>query len=551
MAKEMMRQSVVPVGHPRSNRMIPHEGLTTLPAGKIVPVFAYPILREDGVKSGNVRVNLELMETHEILMNPVEVNVQLWFIPFSAFERFQGSMDQFNRSYAGQPITDDVGAAVTPFFEWLNTLDVSGNKIHWHLGLHHQDSDYVNSAYVEAYNLMVNYRRKNRSPDLALRTRLQCSTLANAFWHHSKYAHLVPDFDQAKIDGEVPLILEDPQGVKVRGMGLTGAVQTRQNVTYRDSTHSNMIQDGYLIKEPATAAAAGLQNLFVRADVDGYPQIYADLEDSGVRLSLAGIQQARQTQYFARLREKFSGHDDDWIIEFLMNGLTIPEMAFRYPMLVASAMTQFGQAKRYSSTAGELDESATSGGSSVELRWTMPRIPTGGIFMCTAEVVPKQLWERQRDPLLFTQTVAQLPETMRDVLDVEKVVAVPNGYMDAMHSSPNGLFSYAPLNHEWANAATRIGGEFWRASTDTAFDERRQRIWAMDTADPTLAESFYTVQGLNLKPFLVTNQDPVDCWFSGMSVVNGNTVFGDLLIEASDDYDKVAAMKPAIERIEK
>ena len=127
---------------------------------------------------------------------------------------------------------------------------------------------------------------------------------------------------------------------------------------------------------------------------------------------------------------------------------------------------------------------------------------------------------------------------------------VKNEYVDLDHDTPTATFGYAPLNHEWAHAGPQIGGRFYRPAVDAAFDEDRQRIWAVETQNPVLSEDFYLCTTMHTKPFVVTNQDPFEALMRGEAMIQGNTVFGGLLIEANNDYDEVAAEAP-VDRIVK
>lgn len=170
--------------------------------------------------------------------------------------------------------------------------------------------------------------------------------------------------------------------------------------------------------------------------------------------------------------------------------------------------------------------------------------------MIVCEVTPEQLFERQADPLLLISDTEKLPEFLRDTLDPEKVEVVQNQIIDIDHDTPTGTFGYAPLNWQWNSSAPGIGGKFYRAHVDDPFDEDRNRIWAVETKNPTLSEDFYLCTNMNLKPFVDQVSDPFEVWMRGVASVSGNTVFGNLLIEASDDYDQIMAEAP-MDRIDK
>lgn len=539
------RQVTSPLNVPRTNRNHALTVLTSGPAGKFWPLAAVPLLREDSA-SGSVNIAFEMQETAEILMNPVNVVVRAFLVPFLAFERFEGSMDQFNRSYMGQPKT--VGGAVTPFFEFQNYGGHTANAVYTAMGLHSKETDGVNTAYLEAYNLIWNWLAKNRSPDITERPRLD-KTLAPAFWPSSRFAHIVPDFDQAVIDGEVALSLVDGSGkIPVRGLFTEQGQLERSGTWKRTLDGTGFAQPGLNLR-PVGAREWG------DAVVGTVASVYAELKDGGIAMSLANLDMARRTQAFAKLREQYTGHDDDWIIDMLMSGLTIPDQALKQPMLLAQTQTRFGMAKRYATDSGNLSESAVSGASMARLSFRVPKLHTGGVIMIVAEITPEQLFERQRDPffnILQTATamgvsanpVEALPEYIRDTLDPEKVVAVQNGYIDTDHAQPTGTFGYAPLHHEWNQLAPKVGGKFFRPTANTGFDEDRQRLWAVETVNPQLAEDFYICKSIHQKPFLDTVSDPFEATMLGNVVINGNTVFGGALVEATNNYDAVMEKAP-------
>ncbi|TIW02941.1 MAG: hypothetical protein E5V77_04735, partial [Mesorhizobium sp.] len=145
----------------RSNRIHTVRGITSLPAGKMVPIAAVPLLREDAVRSGRMRFSFEMMETAEILMNAVYVSVKAYLVPWSAFTRFD-SIDAVNRAYEG--VEQYAGGPVQPFVQRETFNSATADDIKVYLGLHAKTGDTVTTAYHEAYNEIWNFRAKNRSP---------------------------------------------------------------------------------------------------------------------------------------------------------------------------------------------------------------------------------------------------------------------------------------------------------------------------------------------------------------------------------------------------
>lgn len=535
-----VRLNTTPLATPRTMRRHSARGITSLPAGKMVPIAAFPLLREDAVRSGRLRFNFEMMETAEIVMNAINVHVKAYLVPHLAFERFNGSMDQLNRSYEGKPPLD--GHAVVPYFRGWVWPESGQPEILRYLGIHGRPGAAYNSVYEEAYNAIWNFRAKNRSPDLKLRTAGE-TALAPAFWSHDMFRHIVPDFDQAAVDGEVPLNVVDAR-MPVKGIGAGAAKATFNTPTNVKETGGGVTSYKNLF------AGSEAQGVLVNASgIDGVPEIYAELAANGITVSLSNIELARKTQAFAKLRQQYNAHDD-WIINLLMDGVSIPEQAFTQPMLLAEKRTIFGMAKRYASDSGNLTESVVNGATYLDMSIQLPRIGVGGVIMIVAEITPDQLFERQEDPYLHTLSVDALPQYLRDTLDPEKVDVVKNSRIDVDHDNPDATFGYEPLNARWNINCPRVGGRFYRPKVDAGFNEDRQRIWAVETKNPTLSTDFYLCTNIHTKPFVVTNQDPFEVVTQGDLFIEGNTVFGGHLVEATDDYEKVLAVAPQ-DRIEK
>lgn len=532
------RTKADPIPTPKTTRMQDVRCLTSLPAGRVVPLLAVPLLRMDAIRRMELRFSFEMMETVQILMNAVTVDVKAYLVSYLALDRFDGP-DALNRSYKGVAVE---GLSVVPFMD-VQVMGAPGiNLIHKYLGNHYKSGESCNTLYDEAYNQIWNMRARNRSPDLAQRTRLQ-NDLAPAFWKHQQFRNVVPSFDQAIIDGEVPLNVTsmnlpvkgigrastyvfDQAAKVVRESGQTGA----QTTTYPFSYQTNA--GGLFVKGTATSAV----------DTTGFPDIFAELQANGITVSLSNIEMARKTQAFALLKEEYQGITDEYIIDLLMSGIEVPEQAMNQPILLAQNSTIFGMSKRYATDAANLTDSVVNGATFLDLTVRTPTIPYGGVVMVTAEILPEQLFERQRDPIMFIGGASALPDYLRDDLDPEKVEIVKNAQVDAAHASATGTFGYAPLNWKWMMQQVKVGGRFYRPDpTSTTNDEDRQRIWAVETINPTLAADFYISTNINTKPFVVNNQDPFECVTRGAALIEGLTVFGGALIESTGSYDEVMA----------
>ena len=339
------RLTSTPVDVPTSKRNHDVIALTSLPAGKMVPVAAIPMLREDSLR-GSVTLKVEMLETKELLMNPVTMRARAICVPWLALERFQGSRDQFDRSWMGKPKTDDVGATVIPFIETHAMGAHGSNPIYKYMGYHGKATDQVNTMPLESVNTAWNWLARLRSKELAARLRLDTS-LPPAFWPSSRFAHLVPDFDQAVIDGEVALNVVNSR-LKVSGISLApNDYGDIVNATRKDATTTPAG-----VVYPFSRASGGV-TIRTTTDVAGtaLPDIYAEMAENGITISLSSLKMAKQMQSFAKLREMYDGYDDEYIIDMLMDGLSIPDQALKQPFLVADESDRFEQAKRYATNA--------------------------------------------------------------------------------------------------------------------------------------------------------------------------------------------------------
>lgn len=547
----------VPVSFSRTRRMSKGRVLTSGDAGKILPIKADPVLREEGF-SGNVNVSVEMMETSEKPVNAIVAKAMTYFVPYLAFDQFNGSIEELNRSYSKE---NGIAGSQVDFFEKnkyyngssvvtdssptdMDTGDNGRAEFYGTMGIHHGAAD-MNNSYVQAYNAIVNHRRKARSTSLALRNEFE-HDLAEAFWPNEGNSHIMADFDQKLIDGEVVL----------NGLNFKAPIRSTQkgiSSTYEETDGSTGTANVFSPAGYGSSQAATWDSTHVRPEgVAGtgawvWDQVWAELLSGGeATMSLADIEQARKTAAFAKLRAAYDGIDDEYIIDLLMQGISVPTEMMKQPMLIGQSSGMFGFAQRYATDSGNLDDTATNGFVSLGYRVRAPRTSIGGVVMTTLEIAPERVWERKKDYFLYTTDTDDLPNALRDSLDPEKVAVVKKNHLDVNHSAPDATLGYAPLNHEYNRDQIMVGGKFYRPAND-AYTEVRSRIWTNETTDPSLSTDFYLCTNLHKKIFADQVSDSFEITAVSDLTVDTNVVFGDRLIEAdaTSDYETITNLVDA------
>jgi len=551
MAPIKTRHATNPIAVPRTRRNHNLRNMTSLPAGKVVPVATIPLLREDSMR-GRFAFAFEMQQTVEVLLNGIDVVCEAWLVPNLAMPEFR-TADDLDLAYTGRK--RDGTPAPTPYFVTQPAGAPETNQIHQRLGKHRRATQQANMSYTRAYNALVNFARAETSANIPQRDLLD-KTLAQAMWPKNMFSHIVPDFDQAVMQGEVALTVAQ-QNLALQGTiaGRYVPVQPDGNLTMTaGGTARTMLagsRDGVTQVKYSGAAGgdAGFTATNLRADLQG---AVAVLQDNGITISLANIETARKAQIFANIMKRYNAHED-MIRDLLMDGISVTEQAWRQPILLRRGETRFGMSKRYSSDADAMTTSIVEGAAAIEFDLNVPRVPGGGIVMIVAYAAPEQLFERMEDPYLAALSPDDLPAFLEDHLDPEAVEIVKNDYIDNDHDQPDDIYGYGPKNFRWNFVPPGIGGRFHRPEVDAGFDEDRNAIWAVETQNPRLTKDAYLVPAdIHLKPFWTSTIDPFDCITLGQCVIEGNTQFGPALIEALpvSEYDAVMS-KVDLERIDK
>lgn len=522
MIKNRMKTDPIPVV--RQHRPVRVRNFTTAKPGKIMPVAAFGLLRQDSC-SGRLNVAVEMAETYEVLYNRVFARVNAWFIPALANERFQRNKTFFERSAVGEPMTDEEGSDVIPFIE-THVFGTPANPLYKSLGLSAKADALVSTAYREAYNLSTNYMYRQRSKSLPQRD-ADDTSLAAAMWGQNAFSEIVPDFDAEMIAGSLSLT------VVAGRMEVNSDVGPAETLGVRSGDHPKAIMTDGANAQLDTDAVAESAILYSRLSPDG------------VTVALANIDQARKLVDWAKMREAYEGHDDPWIIETLMAGIPIDDQVWHHPMLLDTKMVDVKQLKRMATDGASLEDGVANGVATVSVGVNVPANPYGGVVMVTIELFPEQLYERQADPYFTTVDLNELPRYDRDLLNPMPVVEVKNAQVDVAHTSPTGRFGYARRNWQWANNPTRVGGDLYAPNADAATAIERRVIYPTEVANPALNTEFYLTTTLGRQVYVDEVKDPFRIGLGGVLDVMGLTVIGEVH-ESEANYEAVREQYPPL-----
>lgn len=514
------RLRATPVNHRPMARPDVIRTVTSGDAGYALPLGFIPMEREDQLQTSTISMMAYMQETAELLLNTVHCVFSAYFVPKLAFDRFDHSLDALNRAFMKKPEKD--GSTI----KWIETEPFNAAPLFYTVaGMHAAlPTSQVNTDYREAYQKVFEFRCKQRSEALWEAVKDENYDLVPAFFDNEQMGIVVPSFDQDQMEGAVPLEF----------LGGTEAIPVKSVAHGRINDGGGTIQD--------RAPSAGDANFNVQDPQGNYDwtgKVWAELQEQSVQITLANIDLARETQAWARVRNAYSGIDDDDLVDLLMAGIRIPDIAQSKPILLDRRRVPFGMTQRYSTEAASLDVSATRGQAGATLKLRTPRMNTGGVVVIQAEIVPEQFWERSKDYHLLRDNDTRMPDRLLDSLDPQAVEVVENDHADVMHSDPTGVFGYAPLNHQFVRKRFNIGGKFWKPDPNMPWQQDRNRIWTSEPIDPTLSKEFWLATDLPKEVFMDTQADSFELSLACDAVISGQTYIPPRLREATGDYQSI------------
>lgn len=537
--------NIAPVSYPRSVRNPVDRVMTSAKAGVYVPIHMQVVHREDYV-AGKASFVVDMEETYKPLQNGVMVNIDVMFVPYPASERFDG-MDDFNRSWAGQPNpTTNVVKSVFNTEVWDATV-----PMYTKLGWYAPAGSLVNDFGKRAYNLAVAALYRESSIKLNQPLETWAGNLHRALWADAAQKQMVPDFDVSMMAGLM--------AVKLGGTAPVLGIGFESGVTYTTAA-TVAAQTGGIPMNPAIGANAGTANnvagqrvLIERVAATAFPNIRADLANgSNMTFNLAQMERAKKTTAFARMREQMEqvlggAVDDDTALDLMMSGIRVPPIMDRQAYRVGGGAGVVGYSVQKSTDAASLDVSRTTGRAVVECRVRLPQTATGGYLVYLANIQPERVWEKTTPLALSVLSTAGLPDALRDTLSDQPVRRVLNKMMDAGHASPGGLFGYEGLNRQWERGDLRIGGRYYNASNAL---EDGQNLWQVPIVNPQLNELFFLCpHPFPHAVFADTTVDPFRIFMRAEHSIDGLTQMGPLLQEdrgALAAVNLVAAENPPL-----
>ena len=505
----MARQSSTPVPYESTMRPDNRVAMTSGRAGVVVPLGYIPVLPGESV-GGNVGCDLKLAEMPRPLLNAVVANFQAWFVPKSAMPQFPGR-DELNHAMTGEVIKALGAADRAPptFFTTISgaTLTTAAASDFFKaLGLHIPTGATINTDLIDAFNLIWNFRAAAHTSRLARRFYASenissATSLPPAFWPSGRFAHVVPDYEAALVQGSLDLDVlagvlpvdglgfvgasgERPVGLAVRGRDASGD-WTSTNAAGVGNTHMPL-------RDSASGADVGFAVKQTGDGATARPDVTARMSGQVISVTLNDIDKARITQAYAKLHAAYAGNDatgfdnEDTLVALLMQGINPGAENFKRPWLLDSKRVPVGFAERFATDSANLDVSVVEGRCQASLSINVPKSDVGGVVIYTVEVLPERLDERMADEWLLCTTFEHYPNPLRDIQRTLPVDMVLNRRVDAKHATPAGLYGYEPMNAKWKRDFTALGGIFWEPVPGDVITESRAGLWQTDIVNPVL-----------------------------------------------------------------
>ena len=547
----MARQSSTPVPYESTMRPDNRVAMTAGRAGVVVPLGFVPVLPAESV-AGKVGLDLKLAEMPRPLLNAVVANFQAWFVPKSAMPQFPGR-DELNHAMTGDVIKSLGAADRAPpaFFTTISGASLTtaaASDFFKALGLHIPSGATIHSDLIDAFNLIWNFRAAAHSSRLTRRqyaseSIANATTLPPAFWPSGRFAHVVPDYEAALVQGSLDLdVLAG--ALPVDGIGY----HTSQVGSYAFGTgYGNVVTAVGTKTTPRTNNfGSTTANLALLVDGSNVPQVTAQLSGQVISVTLNDIDKARITQAYAKLHAAYAGNDatgfdnEDTLVALLMQGINPGAENFKRPWLLDSKRVPVGFAERFATDSANLDVSVVEGRCQAVLNLNVPKIDVGGVIIYTVEVLPERLDERMADEWLLCTTFDHYPNPLRDIQRTLPVDMVLNRRVDAKHTTPAGLYGYEPMNAKWKRDFTALGGIFWEPVPGDVITESRAGLWQTDIVDPVLNSHHHIAPTpFPHDVFSDTLAPAFEVVARHTCAIVGNVQFGDVLTEANDDYDAV------------
>jgi len=561
-----VRQSSNPQPYDMTRRMDNSSTLTSCKAGVVVPIAVAPFHRGDSA-TGRISIRAQTAEMPRPVENGIVMRAQAWCVPRPALPDFSG-LDEYTHAYHGKDITTKGAAARTPpaLFGTVATGAVAAaqaSEFFSALGISLRASTAINTDYIDAYNLVQNFRLAAHSSKLTRydyysEDAVTALELKPAFWPRNQMHNIVPDYESALVTGQMDLDVVAGSITLSGNANVTGLYVDDNGATLSSTDHFPI--EGDVVGTEQTASAYWDDSLKVKrtgigAGV-GFEQVGADLATAGIQsfagstigATLVDIDKARTTNAMAKAQAAYAGtnfsgfNNDDVIVADLMQGFVVPFELFNRPWLLDSKTVVFGQSERHATDAANLDDSVTVGNAAVSLSINVPKLNYGGVMIATVEIMPERLYERQKDEYLYVTGVDDLPNALCDIQRTEPVDTVTNDRVDVLHSTPDGTFGYEPMNAKWRREFTRLGGEFRQLVPGTPATTARTAIWQADYVNPAYtSDHFLCPHPFPQDVFSVPANDICNFAISQQLTITGITQFGDSLVEDNQEFVDVKA----------
>lgn len=448
----------------RSKYNLSHFRNTSCRMGELVPIGCAEVLHGDTFKH-NTNMFMRLSPLANPIMHPVHTHIHHYYVPMRLL------WDKWEDFITGGEDLDD--ASVVPTIDFSASPVVAGSLAN-HLGLPVGFDGEANAFPFRAMALIYNeiYRDDQLQDKVGFSKESGADTdtnteLLNANWSKDPFTTARPD-DQLGNEVSIPLGGQAP----VHGIG---PLDTETTI---NTWHNIKEADGN-IEQYTRSWNSASHNIHLKADdVNGYPDIYADLA-SATATSLDDLRLAIATQKWQERINRTGNKYNDYLKR---DGVNYSDARIQRPVFLGGGK-QTVQFSEVLDTGNDVGDMKGHGIAALRSNNYMKYFEEEGLVISLMHTKPISMytqalhkqWSRRTKEEFYQKQYEQIP--MQEVKNKE---------INHAHNDPDGTFGYTTRNNEYRRLPNTVHGQF---ATSTLNDWHLARALSNDVA---LNSSFIT-----------------------------------------------------------